>query len=97
MVLPGGSGRAGFYLTGHNTLLDSGPHRTGSSPALYNTELLHLLTLSADDDDGDVGTLRTQLTVELIELLETGLILQAEDQDDCIHPAAELQMNTRRC
>lgn len=94
LVLPGGSGPAGFHLIGHNTLLDSGPLRTGFCPALYHGELLLLLTLSADDDDGDVGALRTQLAVELIELLETGLVLQAEDQDHRIHPAAELQRNT---
>lgn len=55
------------------------------------THIAHVLTLGADHYDGDVGTECTQLAVELIELLEAGLVLQTEHQDDSIHPAAELQ------
>lgn len=50
-----------------------------------------MFTLCADHYDWDVWAEGAELAVELIELLETGLILQTEDQDDCISPAAELQ------
>lgn len=52
------------------------------------------LTLGAHDDDWDVWAVSTELAVELVELLETGLILQTEDQDHRINPAAELEKQT---
>lgn len=55
------------------------------------THMAHVLTLSADHYDGDVSAECTQLAVELIKVLEAGLVLQTEHQDHSIHPAAELQ------
>lgn len=55
-----------------------------------------MLTLGADHDDGDVCAGGAELAVQLVELLETGLVLQTEDQDHCIHPAAELRRRRRR-
>ncbi|TNN73347.1 hypothetical protein EYF80_016510 [Liparis tanakae] len=49
------------------------------------------LTLGADHDDRDVRAVSTQLAVELVELLEAALVLQAENQDHCVDPAAELE------
>ena len=49
------------------------------------------LTLGADHYDRDVRAVFAQLPVVLVELLEAGLVLQAEDQDHCVDPAAELQ------
>lgn len=46
-------------------------------------------TLGADDDDRDVRAVCAELAVELVELLEAGFILQAEDHDHCVDPAAE--------
>lgn len=57
---------------------------------------MFVLTLSADHYDRDVCAERTELAVELIKLLETGLILQTEDQDHCINPAAELKRGRGR-
>lgn len=53
--------------------------------------MIHVLTLGADHDDWDVCAVCAQLAVELVELLEAGLVLQTEDQDHCVDPAAELQ------
>lgn len=52
---------------------------------------MDVLTLGADHYDGDVCAEWAELAVELVELLETGLILQTEDQDHCVNPAAELK------
>ena len=49
-----------------------------------------ILTLRADYYDRDVCAVCAELTVELVELLETGLVLQTEDQNHCVNPAAEL-------
>lgn len=51
----------------------------------------HTLTLSSDDDDGKVGAAGVQLAEQLVQLQEAGLVLQAEDQEDGVYPAAELQ------
>lgn len=53
--------------------------------------VIHALTLGADHNDRDVCAVCAQLAVELVELLEAGLVLQAEDEDHCVNPAAELQ------
>jgi len=50
-----------------------------------------VLTLGADHDDWDVRAVCTQLAVELVELLEAALVLQTENQDHCVDPAAELK------
>lgn len=47
--------------------------------------------MSSDHDDGNVGATGAQLAVQLVQLQEAGLVLQTEDQDDGVHPAAELQ------
>lgn len=49
------------------------------------------LTLGADHYDRDVRAVLAQLPVALVELLEAGLVLQTEDQDHRVDPAAELQ------
>lgn len=51
----------------------------------------HTLTLSSDYDDGKVGAAGVQLTEQLVQLQEAGLVLQAEDEEDGVHPAAKLQ------
>lgn len=51
------------------------------------------LTLSANDYKrylGD-GPVHGKLVVEFINFLEAGLVFQAEDQDDGIHPACKLK------
>ena len=55
-------------------------------------------TLGAHHDEWDVGcaAMCVQLAEELVDLLETGLILQAEHQDDRIHPATELSSEKTR-
>lgn len=53
--------------------------------------VIHVLTLGADHYDWDVCAVCAQLAVELVELLEAGLILQTEDQDHGVNPAAELK------
>lgn len=50
-----------------------------------------VLTLGADHDDRDVRAVCTQLAVELVELLEAALVLQTENQNHRVHPAAELK------
>lgn len=54
------------------------------------------LTLSADHYDRDVWAEGAELTVELVQLLKTGLVFQTEDQEDCVDPAAELWSERRR-
>lgn len=51
------------------------------------------LTLSANDDKRYLRDrpVHGKLVVEFINLLEAGLVFQAEDQDDSIHPARKLK------
>lgn len=51
------------------------------------------LTLSANDDKRYLRDrpVHGKLVVVFINLLEAGLVLQAEDQDDSIHPARKLK------
>lgn len=52
------------------------------------------LTLRRNHNQRDLHyiAMGVQLAVVPINLLETVLVLQAEHQDDSIHPAAELQV-----
>lgn len=54
--------------------------------------MIQILTLGANNYDRGVCAVYTQLAVELVELLERGLILQTEYKDYSIDPAAELQV-----
>ncbi len=50
-------------------------------------------TLSADEDEGDfcsVSVVR-HLGVEVVDGLETRLVLEAEHEDDGVHPVRELR------
>lgn len=51
------------------------------------------LTLSPNHNNWDVSTAAVcvELAVQLVHILEAGLILQTEYKDHCIHPAAELE------
>lgn len=51
------------------------------------------LTLSADHDERNLsdGPVGRQLVVVPVNVLEAGLILQTEDQDDGIHPTGKLE------
>ena len=53
-----------------------------------------MLTLRADQYHGQVGRVAVvgDLGVEVVEELEAHLVLHAEDQDDRIHPGAELEL-----
>ena len=52
-------------------------------------------TLCAHQDDGDFCSIAIvrHFGVVVIDGIETGLILQAEDKDDGIHPVSELSTN----
>lgn len=56
---------------------------------------MSVYTLGADNDDWDVRAVCTELAVELVQLLETGLIFQTKNQDHCINPATKLESQSR--
>ena len=53
-----------------------------------------MLTLRADQYHGQVGRVAVvgDLGVEVVEELEAHLVLHTEDQDDRVHPGAELEL-----
>ena len=59
----------------------------------FNGSLGPCLTLSAHYNEGDICYIAVcaQLAVVVVDLLEAGLVLQAEDQDHTVYPATELQ------
>ena len=50
-------------------------------------------TLSSDEDEGDLAhvSILRHLCVVVVDGVETGLVLQAEHEDDSVHPGRELK------
>lgn len=65
---------------------------------MCSRELLQRLTLSADHYEGDLTdrSVDGQLVVDFVNFLEAGFVLQAEDQDDSIHPTCKLRRREKK-
>lgn len=60
---------------------------------LWEVLVCESLTLSANDYKRDLSDrpMHGKLVVEFVNFLEAGLVFQAKDQDDGIHPARKLK------